>query len=227
MDIDEILQQTLEDRRLSRGESQALREVLKEHAGDRRKIADVRTRAFRLARKRIRGKENDEVVDWLEEVVRVLFSVTNDNLKASHAEAVFSPGPDCVQRIAGLIRGARESVDVAVYTLTDDRIARALLDAHGDGTRVRIIADDEKFEDRGSDLARLRKAGIRVVTDRSDSHMHHKFALFDDALVMTGSFNWTRSATEENQENIVVSDDPRLVGAFRGEFEKLWGRFAK
>jgi cardiolipin hydrolase len=52
--------------------------------------------------------------------------------------------------------------------------------------------------------------------------MHHKFALFDDARLLTGSYNWTRSAADCNEENLIVTGDPRLVGPFRQEFDKLW-----
>ena len=55
--------------------------------------------------------------------------------------------------------------------------------------------------------------------------MHHKFALFDRMLLVNGSYYWTRSAAERNEENLVVSDDPRLVGSFQAEFEKLWDQF--
>ena len=39
------------------------------------------------------------------------------------------------------------------------------------------------------------------------------------------SYNWTRSAYKDNQENIVVSDDSRLVSAFQRHFEVLWDAF--
>jgi cardiolipin hydrolase len=227
VDIEAMLAQTLEDRRLSRAEGQALREVLRGLSPDRRKIAEIRTRAFEAARAAATGQENGELLDWLEEIMRILFSVAHEGRQASHCEAAFSPGPDCVGRIRGLFRGARQNVDAAVYTLTDDRIASAILAAHSRGVEVRLIADDEKVGDRGSDLARLSKAGVSVVTDSEESHMHHKFALFDDSLVLTGSYNWTRSAAEENQENIVISDDARLLGAFREEFDRLWNRFSR
>ena len=222
-----MLAETLEDRRLSRAEGQALREVLRGLSPDRRKIAEIRTRAFDAAREAATGKESGELLDWLEEIMRILFSVAHEGRKATQCEAAFSPGPDCVGRIRGLFRGAREKVDAAVYTLTDDRIAGAILDAHGRGVAVRIIADDVKCDDRGSDLARLSKAGVSVATDSEESHMHHKFALFDDSLVLTGSYNWTRSAAAENQENIVISGDQRLLGAFREEGDRLWNRFSR
>jgi cardiolipin hydrolase len=54
--------------------------------------------------------------------------------------------------------------------------------------------------------------------------MHHKFALFDGKRLLTGSFNWTRSASEQNEENMIVTPDPVLVAAFQGRFEALWNK---
>ena len=52
--------------------------------------------------------------------------------------------------------------------------------------------------------------------------MHHKYAVVDGSVLLTGSYNWTRSAFRVNEENIVVTDDPRLVRAFSKAFEELW-----
>jgi phosphatidylserine/phosphatidylglycerophosphate/cardiolipin synthase-like enzyme len=56
--------------------------------------------------------------------------------------------------------------------------------------------------------------------------MHHKFALFDDRILLNGSFNWTRSASDFNQENLLVIDHPPLVADYVREFEGLWQRFS-
>ena len=55
--------------------------------------------------------------------------------------------------------------------------------------------------------------------------MHHKFAIADGMFLVTGSYNWTRSAAKYNEENIVVLDNQGLVKAFQEEFEKLWRAF--
>jgi|TARA_B110000208_G_C11351411_1_gene277647 cardiolipin hydrolase len=60
--------------------------------------------------------------------------------------------------------------------------------------------------------------------------MHHKFCLLDadgkkKGIVMSGSFNWTRSAVLNNKENVVVTDVKPVVQAFRQEFDKLWTEF--
>ena len=54
------------------------------------------------------------------------------------------------------------------------------------------------------------------------SHMHHKFCIIDDRVLMNGSFNWTRSASEKNYENIMVTTQKALVKEFRNCFRTLW-----
>jgi cardiolipin hydrolase len=34
-------------------------------------------------------------------------------------------------------------------------------------------------------------------------HMHHKFAIIDKIVLLTGSFNWTAQAVNGNQENLI------------------------
>jgi cardiolipin hydrolase len=112
-----------------------------------------------------------------------------------------------------------------VFTITDDRIASAILDAHRRGVAVRVVSDNDKAGDQGSDIERLLAAGIPVRLDRTEYHMHHKFAVFDNERLLTGSFNWTRGATDFNEENLIVTDDPRVVRPFAARFEKLWAKY--
>ena len=58
-----------------------------------------------------------------------------------------------------------------------------------------------------------------------DASFDSRAALFDRARLITGSYNWTRSAAEHNHENLVVSEDEELVRAFGKTFERLWSNF--
>jgi mitochondrial cardiolipin hydrolase len=125
-----------------------------------------------------------------------------------------------------LCLAAKRRIDVRVYTISDDRLCEALVDADRRGVSVRILSDDQKTHDSGSDVIRLRDRGIEVRLDDTAFHMHHKFALFDGVRLASGSFNWTRGASTGNEENLVVTDDARLVRSFGARFEQLWGKFA-
>jgi len=76
--------------------------------------------------------------------------------------------------------------------------------------------------DLGSDLGHLMGEGIDCQLDRTTAHMHHKFAIADTDPLLSGSYNWTRSAATENDENILVTNNPGLVKSFAGKFEEMW-----
>jgi phosphatidylserine/phosphatidylglycerophosphate/cardiolipin synthase-like enzyme len=52
--------------------------------------------------------------------------------------------------------------------------------------------------------------------------MHHKFAIIDNRLLLTGSYNWTFAANNKNEENLMVIDDPEIIIRYQNQFEKLW-----
>lgn len=225
-EVDEVLRQTLDDARLSRSERKVLTALFAEHADYPARLDLFRHRAFAIAREALSSHHDRQLLDWLEEVIKALGMASGSPEKAPQlAEAYFSPGDSCLRRIVSLIRGAQRSIEICVFTITDDRIANALVEAHTRGVALRIISDDEKVLDLGSDIERLAKEGIAVRVDRSEFHMHHKFALFDRSLLVTGSYNWTRAAAKHNEENIVVTGDPRLLNSFATTFDGLWREY--
>jgi phosphatidylserine/phosphatidylglycerophosphate/cardiolipin synthase-like enzyme len=52
--------------------------------------------------------------------------------------------------------------------------------------------------------------------------MHHKFAIIDNRLLLTGSYNWTLSANNRNDENLMAIDDPEIIKIFQNQFVNLW-----
>lgn len=216
-----ILKATLQDFQLSKGERRNLSAVIRDAALDDRMRGVFRHELFELARQEVADRCVRDIMDWLEDLNKLLLPPTGDDNEML-SEAFFSPGDHCTQQIIGLLNNARRQADLCVFTITDDRIGGAIQAAHQRGIALRIISDNDKALDLGSDIEDLRRLGIPVRLDRTPDHMHHKFAIFDSALVLTGSFNWTRSAARYNHENMVVSNDHRLVQAFLREFEKLW-----
>jgi len=181
----------------------------------------LRNQSFGLVRERLSDPLQLALLKWLEGVVRTL-DASASRTPAVLQEAAFSPGTDCLELILRCLRAVEKMLDICVFTLSDDRIAEAVLAAHRRGIRIRILTDNDKEFDAGSDIARLRDAGIPVVVDRTSAHMHHKFAIFDGKRLLNGSYNWTRSACNLNEENLVLSDDPRLISRFSRQFETLW-----
>lgn len=220
--LDQHLRESIADLRLSNEERDELRELGNDLTADQ--VRYMRNRAFALVRELIQKPEDAlPALKWLEQVIKTL-EVRCSPIRG-HSSAHFSPGESCRQRIRDLCRQARESVDVCVYTISDDQLSDELIAVHRRGVAVRIISDSEKRFDVGSDIQHLIDQGVPLRIDNSPFHMHHKFALFDRRLLLNGSFNWTRSASTSNEENLLVTDDLHLVAEYVREFDKLWTRY--
>jgi mitochondrial cardiolipin hydrolase len=223
-ELDRLLRESATDAVLDDDEKGELRALGERLSRDR--VRYLRNRAFDLVRER--STQPDAVplamLRWLEQVVKTLDASADPPPVEAHA--YFAPGEDCLRKLRELCLAAKRRIDVCVYTIADDRLCDALVDADRRGVIVRILSDDQKIHDSGSDVIRLRDRGIEVRLDDTAFHMHHKFAVFDGARLASGSFNWTRGASAGNEENLVVTDDVRLVRSFGARFDHLWDKFA-
>ena len=218
--IDELLKRTLDDYKVSRGEKKILDGIVREHGSAPNQLAFLRHRAFDMAREQLMSPDAKGVLDWLEDVVKA-FSKTEQGVD-DESHVFFSPGDDCPNVISNLFERAEQTVDICVFTITDNRITQAIRDAYVRGINIRVITDNDKALDPGSDVDRMAGLGIPLRVDKSPHHMHHKYAIFDKTITLTGSYNWTRSADHHNEENFLTTEDPTITRPFIGHFEKLW-----
>ncbi|MGI1679692.1 MAG: nuclease [Cellvibrionaceae bacterium] len=226
-EITKELSDVIADGRLTISEKHQLQDLAKTLEPE--KLSYLRNQAFTMSRQQIveAGEEAEilAVMRWLERVVKIIDSAKGkDNY---HASAYFSPGDECRSKLIELCRQAKSTIDVCVYTIADNQLTEAIISAHQRGVQVRVITDNAKSEDLGSDIDYMIEKKVPLVMDVSKYHMHHKFAIFDNEFLANGSFNWTRSATTSNEENIMVVNDSRLIKNFTDKFDELWNEYSK
>jgi phosphatidylserine/phosphatidylglycerophosphate/cardiolipin synthase-like enzyme len=196
------------------------RMFLESTATDDEKRLRLITELFEFGENKINlGSENAEVFEMLSTTVRMLFQVSRSD---NAVKTSFSPGDACKEMIINHIFNAKERLDIAVFTISDDEITAEILRAWKRGVEVRIITDNDKSLDEGSDIYLLAKNDIPVKVDNSPRHMHHKFSICDGIYVLTGSYNWTLSAARYNQENIIELENQAIAKQFQEEFNSLW-----
>ncbi len=221
------LDESIADNVLSTAEKRSLAEQLGEQPLRGDQLRQVRNHAFSLVQERARDPEYHQtmpaLISWLAGIVKTIDKVQTK--VAVHSQVWFSPGDECRNALINHLRSCKKQLDICVFTIADDRITEAIIEAHKRGVSVRIVSDNDKSSDRGSDIVRMRELGIPMALDESRAHMHHKFAVFDGKRVLNGSFNWTRSASRYNEENIVSTTDPNQVEHFQEQFNELWERF--
>lgn len=223
-DLDVLLnqfRQALQDATLSTKEADQLRQAATAYAAAGGDVGRLRQQVFELAKEWLNRPLDKAIVNWLAGATALL-----PEAEAHQPQVYFSPGYQCVAAIQRFIGQAAHHLDVCVFTVADDRLTQALLAAQRRGVRVRLITDNDKLHDRGSDVRELHQAGVPVRIDQTAYHMHHKFAVADHRAVLTGSYNWTRSAAQYNLENLLITDDPAVVQPYDREFDRLWVQMA-
>lgn len=225
-ELDALLRQFLVDGKLSKSERTTLTAWVQGNIATDQQRAVARSRVFEAARAAVTDPQAVQVISFLEDVLKVIAPPLPGGAAEPTSEVAFSPGDTCLGMIVNRLSTCRAMADLCVFTITDDRIAEAILAAHKRGVKLRIITDNDKAEDLGSDIPRFQAAKIPLLVDRTPFHMHHKFAIFDGTRLLNGSYNWTRGAARDNMENVVDSADPKLIAAFQREFDAIWEKLS-
>jgi phosphatidylserine/phosphatidylglycerophosphate/cardiolipin synthase-like enzyme len=118
------------------------------------------------------------------------------------------------------LSGAKNSVLVQAYSFTSAPIAKALVDAHRRGVDVKVILDRSNRTAHYSAATFLAHAGIPVWIDARHAIAHNKIMIIDGNTILTGSFNFTKAAEQQNAENLVTIRDAALAGQYAANWQK-------
>jgi phosphatidylserine/phosphatidylglycerophosphate/cardiolipin synthase-like enzyme len=217
-DLLAYLHQTLEDEILSKNEKRDFKSLFKSRLLDEQQVALLKSKIYDLANTKINATNYQFILEW----VRMVSLALEAPIQTSTSSAFFSPGDTCRNTIIHQVETAIKQLQICVFTISDDTITKSLLTAHRKGVDIKVITDNDKALDEGSDIRQLAKAGIAIKMDNSPNHMHHKFMIADQRTLITGSYNWTHSAARYNHENILLTGEPGVVKSFANEFDLLW-----
>jgi phosphatidylserine/phosphatidylglycerophosphate/cardiolipin synthase-like enzyme len=154
----------------------------------------------------------------------------------SGAETHFSPAESLEEIDVKYLREARESIDVAMFSFTDKRIADTLKQLAIGHVKVRIYRDQEQFREeeespgRARDLSttiRLRGSvniQIRVKRGSEGNGMHQMSWCLDHRLLRDGSATWSPASETTEDSQIHLTTDRQQIARFEKSFEQMWSR---
>jgi len=151
-----------------------------------------------------------------------IFYLTACLCAAQNIKVYFSPNGGCQQAVISEIRKATQTIDIAMYYLSSRDIAQALARASENNVRVRIVLDQGQEIESASKSGYLIRHGFQVRYHLGFGLMHNKFAIFDGKSLITGSFNWTLTAEERNEENLLIITDEGTIEKYKERFNYLW-----
>lgn len=163
---------------------------------------------------------------YLEEFNELYHHVDKEGAFVSeNLEIYFSPEDDFEQRLLALIENAHESIDFLAFAFTNKKISDALKEQYDKGIAIRGVFDKEQHEGflkRYSKYDTLLEHRLNVKLDGNTQTMHNKVFIIDQKTVVTGSYNFTVKANEENNENSIIVHNSEFASRYQSEFEEIF-----
>ena len=171
--------------------------------------------------------ELDEMYDDREFGPRSPENTPNEQLTIGgvQIENYFAPEKEVAPIIGDLVNTAQNEILFMAFSFTIDLVGEPMLDRAEAGVTVRGVFETTGSESEFSYYGEMKAAGMNNVQVRQDGNsriMHHKVIIIDRQTVILGSFNFSNSANDSNDENIVVVHDPTFTSFFVEEFNAVW-----
>jgi len=140
---------------------------------------------------------------------------------------LFSNTSDISAFLIKKINNAKNTIDIAIYSLTNENISNALIEAKKRGIKIRIIIEYSKINTSKIDpaISKLIDEKIPIKTLRGSGLygiMHNKIMIIDSSFLITGSYNYTLTANNNNFENVVFVSESSNVISYIKYFETMW-----
>jgi phosphatidylserine/phosphatidylglycerophosphate/cardiolipin synthase-like enzyme len=133
-------------------------------------------------------------------------------------ENYFCPEDNCEEKVLDVLDEANSSIYFMTFSFTSDRIGDFLIANAGE---LEIRGVFEKFQNnQWSEYRKMEDLDVKF--DTNSNMMHHKVFIIDNETVILGSYNPTKNANENNDENILIIHDKSIAELFVEEFERLF-----
>jgi len=152
----------------------------------------------------------------------VVCVVVASPVQRSDIQVFFSRVDNPQAAIARVLDGANQTIHIAMYCFTDAKLAEAVVRARQRGVQTYVYLDKSQVNHQYTQARYLATNGVPVRISSNPAIMHNKFAIIDGSTVITGSYNWTKSAYQRNDENLLIIYRPDVAERYLQRFAGLW-----
>lgn len=151
------------------------------------------------------------------------YFILNTSCLGCNAKIKMIFSPFAQDKVLELIREAKETIDIEVYSFTSEEIAKELIEAKKRGVKIRVILEPRLEDNRKFKIKQiLEDSGIEVRWASLEYKLtHSKFIIIDRKKILIGSINLSFSALEKNREAAVVVESEKVKEVLE-IFEEDW-----
>lgn len=144
-------------------------------------------------------------------------------LDGTRVDTYFSPDDGVLTVLYNLLNDSEESIYFLAFSFTSNELGSLIRKKAEAGLDIKGVMDEEQIaSNTGTEFDPFRQAGVDVLIDGNDGQMHHKVFIVDGKIVVLGSYNFSRSAEERNDENTVIIYNQKLAEFMLQEFRRVY-----
>jgi len=143
-------------------------------------------------------------------------------IDGTQLDIYFSPDDGVLKALVPLLESAQKSIFFLAYSFTSNQLGDIVREKAAAGLTIAGVMDEEQVKsNQGTEFDPFRQADLDVRIDGINGLMHHKVFIIDQKIVAFGSYNFSQSAEERNDENLIVVYNPLIAQSFVREFERV------
>lgn len=143
-----------------------------------------------------------------------------EDLEIQSNQATFSK---IREEIIQSIRMAKHSIWICIAWFSDEMLYQELYNQHTNGVNIRILISNEDSNKKM--IPKLKDEFETIVVNKwgykEFNRLHSKYCIIDNSIVLQGSFNWTPTASQ-NEEHLTVSVDRQLAEQYTENFKEIY-----
>jgi phosphatidylserine/phosphatidylglycerophosphate/cardiolipin synthase-like enzyme len=145
------------------------------------------------------------------------------SIEGTRVETYYSPDDGVADRILELLTEAEESIYFLAFSFTADELGQIIRTQAENELDIAGVMEEEQVKSNiGTEYDFFKQADLDVFVDGNEGQMHHKTMIVDERIVITGSYNFSRSAEIRNDENIIVIYNRPIAEFFMAEFQRVY-----
>jgi phosphatidylserine/phosphatidylglycerophosphate/cardiolipin synthase-like enzyme len=146
-------------------------------------------------------------------------------IDGTRIDTLFSPDDGVINSLASVLNTAEESIHFLAYSFTSNDLGDLVREKDAAGLTIRGVMEEEQVNsNQGTEYDPFKQADVDVRIDGIDGQMHHKVFIIDGKIIAFGSYNFSQSAEERNDENVIIVYNEAIAQEFLKEFERVWAQ---
>lgn len=162
-------------------------------------------------------------------------SVCRHTIDGIDIDVLFAPqlidGKSTMEHLINLVNEVDVSINFMIFCFPHRGLNELMLEKFQNNIDVKGIFDESQLNNSAEEYFAQRGVPVKIdgnywQTGFHGGKLHHKTMILDysqeDAVVVTGSFNWSNNANENNDENILFIHSKKIAQLYQTEWQKRW-----